>query len=83
MFTKKSANVAKFYVIKITTPREPRVILIENILRESVQLTVGHLKLYIFRCFKKIALILLYGEHIRRIMYIIKSQTRRGVIVTL
>ena len=61
---KLGANVAEFYVIKITTPREPCVTRIENILRESVQLTVGRLKLHIFRCFKKINLILLYGEHI-------------------
>ncbi len=50
---KLGANVAKCYVTKITTPREPRVTQIENILRESVQLVVGRHKLYIFRCFKK------------------------------
>ena len=63
------ANVATFYVIKITTPRKPRVTWIENILRESIQLTAGRVKLYIFWCFKNINLILLYGEHILRIMY--------------
>ena len=71
------------YVIKITKLREPRVTRIDTILRESVQVTVGRLKLHIFRCLKKINLILLYGEHILRIMHIIKSHTRRGVIVTL
>ena len=61
---KLGANVAKFYVIKITKPREPRVARIENILRELVQLTIGRLKLHIFRGLKKINLILLYSEHV-------------------
>ena len=77
------ANVATFDVIKITTPRTPRVTRIENILRESVQSTIGRLKLHLFRYFKKINLILFNSEHILRIMYITKSQTIRGVIVTL
>ena len=66
---KLGANVATFYVIKITTPRTPRVTRIENILRESVQSTVGRLKLHIFWCFKKINLILFNSQHILRIMY--------------
>ena len=78
---KLDTNVAKCDVIKITTPHEPRLTQIENILRESVQLAVGRLKLQICRCFKNINLILLYGEHMLHIMYIIKSQTERGVIV--
>ena len=57
------ANVATFYVIKITTPRTPRVTRIENILRESVQSTVGRLKLHLFRYFKKINLLLFNSEH--------------------
>ena len=77
------ANVATFYVIKITTPRTPRVTRIENILRESVQSTVDRLKLHLFLYFKKINLILFNSEHILHIMYITKSQTIRGVIVTL
>ena len=77
------ANVATFYVIKITTPRTPHVTRIENILRESVQSTVGSLKLHLFRYFKNINLLLFNSEHILRIMYITKSQTIRGVIVTL
>ena len=60
-----------------------RVTRIRKVIRDSVQSSVGLLKVHIFRCFQKISLILCNSDIIFRIMFIIKLETSCGALVTL